>query len=72
MANAATRADFVTLVAQEMTSGIERALQYWMGRIELEVVDRSLSTAERIYAIEQILQEYKDAISGTSLGCASA
>jgi hypothetical protein len=38
------------MVAEEISSGIDRALQYWLGRIELEVVDRSLSTAERIDA----------------------
>ena len=72
MAKAATKDDFVLMVAEEVSSGIERGLNYWMGRIELEVVDRSLSTAERIYAIEQILQEYRDANTGTSFGYASA
>jgi hypothetical protein len=72
MASKASRADFVDMVAEEISSGIDRALQYWLGRIELEVVDRSLSTSERIYAIEQILREYKDATGITPLGCASA
>ena len=72
MAKAATKDDFVLMVAEEVSSGIERGLNYWMGRIELEVVDRSLSTAERIYAIEKILQEYRDANNGTSFGYASA
>jgi hypothetical protein len=60
------------MVAQEVCAGIERGLNYWMGRIELEVVDRSLSAAERIYAIEQILEEYRDAINGTPFGCTPA
>ena len=72
MARAATNDDFVLMVAQEVSAGIERGLNYWMGRIELEVVDRSLSAAERIYAIEQILEEYRDAINGTPFGCAPA
>jgi len=72
MASKATRADFVELVSEEVSSGIDRALRYWLGRIELEVVDRSLSTSERIYAVEQILREYKDAMRITPLGCASA
>jgi len=72
VANKATRADFVEMVAEEVSSGIDRALQYWMGRIELEIVDRSLSTSERIYAVEQILREYKDATGITPLRCASA
>jgi hypothetical protein len=72
MASKATRADFVDMVAEEVSSGIDRALRYWLGRIELEVVDGKLSTSERIYAIEQILREYKDATGITPLGCASA
>lgn len=72
MARKATRADFVDAVADEISSGIDRAVRYWLGRIELEVVDRSLSTDQRIYAIEQILSEYKNISTETQLGCASA
>lgn len=66
------KAEFVSTVAQEMVSGIDRALRYWLGRIEVEVVDHSLSTDARISAIEQILQEYKDAVGSAQVGCASA
>ena len=72
MARAASRDEFISAVAQEMSSGIERALHYWLGRIELEVLDQSISTAERLFAIEQILQEYKDLSEEVQLGCASA
>jgi hypothetical protein len=68
----ANRAEFVSPVAREMAIGIDRALRYWLGRIEIEVVDRSLSSEERIYAIEQILQEYKDVAESTQVGCAPA
>ncbi|MBV9181904.1 MAG: hypothetical protein JO356_11385 [Acidobacteria bacterium] len=50
---------FVALVAEEIASGINCALRYWLGRIELEVIDRSLTPHERLQAIEQILAEYK-------------
>ena len=72
MAGSSTRTDFVSMVAEEISSGIDRALQYWLGRIELEVVDRSLTTAERIAAIEEILTEYKIRSGKAELGCASA
>ena len=68
MAREVTDDDFVLMVAQEVSSGIERGLNYWLGRIELEIVDRSLSTAERISAIEQILEEYRDVINRTQFG----
>ena len=53
------RSDFVALVAEQIASGIDCALRYWLGRIELEVIDRSLTAEERLYAVEQILTEYK-------------
>lgn len=71
MASSASEGVFVTIIAEELSSGIERALNYWLGRIELEVVDRSLTTSQRIAAIEGILSEYK-AGSGTAIRCLSA
>jgi hypothetical protein len=59
MATSAIHGDFVSIVAEEMSSGIDRALRYWLGRIEIEVIDRSFTTAERISAIQKILEEYK-------------
>ena len=64
MATTAVRPDFVAAVAEEMASGIDRALRYWLGRIEIEVIDRSLTTAERVSAIQEILEEYKS-LTGT-------
>jgi len=72
MASRATQIDFVDMVASEVSSGIDRALGYWLGRIELEIVDRSLTTTQRIDAIENILQEYKVRSGRVDVGCASA
>lgn len=70
MANQASRNDFVEMVAQEVSSGIGRALDFWLGRIELELIDRSLTATQRIDAIEGILQEYK--VLGASVESARA
>jgi len=59
MAASVVSPDFITAVAEEMASGINRALRYWLGRIEIEVIDRSLTTGERLSAIQKILEEYK-------------
>ena len=72
MASKATRSDFVEVVASELSSGIDRAVGYWLGRIEIEVVDRSLTTSERIQAIEDILHEYRIVSGRVDVGCASA
>ena len=67
----ASKRDFVGIVAQEISSGIDRALAYWLGRIEVELVDRSITTAQREAAIEAILREYKQCCSHNELGMAS-
>jgi hypothetical protein len=72
MASTATRSDFVSLVAQEISAGIDHALDYWLGRIEMELVDAKLTTSERIRAIELILREYKEATGRAELSCAAA
>ena len=72
MATAAGRTDFVSIVAQEISAGIDRALRYWLGRIEVEVMDRSLTSAQRVNAIEDILQEYKQLGGTEDFGRASA
>lgn len=72
MMNTATKKDFVSIVAHEISYGIDRALAYWLGRIEVELVDRSITTAQREAAIEAILREYKQSRSPDEFGMASA
>ena len=72
MSRTADKRDFVGMVARELSSGIDRALAYWLGRIEVELVDRSMTTAQREAAIEAILQEYKQCRGHEELGMASA
>jgi hypothetical protein len=72
MLNMQGKRDFVGIVAQEISSGIDRALAYWLGRIEVELVNRSITTAQREAAIEAILQEYKQTRSHDEFGMASA
>ncbi len=72
MASTTSRADFVSLVAEEIVSGIDHAVDYWMGRLEQEVTGGGLTTVERLRAIECLLREYKDVTGKTQLRCASA
>jgi len=72
MASTTTRTDFVTLVAEEIISGIDHAVDYWMRRIEQELAGSSLTATERVHAIERVLREYKDISGKTQLTCASA
>ena len=71
MASLRGKSQFITVVAEEIACGIDGALRYWLGRIELEVIDRSLTPEERLYAIEQILTEYKVRASDLAEGHSS-
>jgi hypothetical protein len=59
MSETANKKEFVSIIAGEISSGIDRALAYWLGRIELELVDASFTMAQRLAAIEAIVHEYK-------------
>jgi hypothetical protein len=72
MAHAASRTEFVSLVAEEIVSGIDHAVQYWMSRLEQELNASELTAIDRIRAIERLLREYKEVTGKTQLTCASA
>jgi hypothetical protein len=59
MSHAANNNEFVNLIALEISSRIDRALGFWLGRIELELIDGSFTIAQRLAAIEAIVHEYK-------------
>lgn len=72
MSDSGIKSDFVNIVAREISSGIDRALAYWLGRIELELIDASFTTAQRLAAIQAIVHEYKQASGREEIGLASA
>ncbi len=67
-----TSADFISLVAEEIFTGIDHAVEYWMGRLEQELTGPGLTTIDRLRAIERLVREYKDLTGKTQLHCASA
>ena len=72
MAVAGIGTEFVSMVAEEIVSGIDHAVEYWLGRIEQEMADATLTTSEQVYAIQRILREYKEVTGKTQIICASA
>jgi hypothetical protein len=64
--------DFVNLVSREIVAGIDRAVEYWLARIEQELEDAGMTSIERIHAVENVLREYKNVTGKTNLLCASA
>ena len=57
---ATTQTEFVGLIAAEIAGGIDEAIGYWLGRVERELIDRSLTPHEQLRAIANVLREYKE------------
>ena len=64
--------DFVSLVAEEIVAGIDRATEYWLARIEQELTACGLTRAEKLLAVERVLKEYKETTGKLHLRYASA
>jgi hypothetical protein len=72
LTTARTPTGLVDLIAQEIACGIDRALGYWLGRVEQELVASGLSPAERLRAIASLLQEYREVTGKYHSRCAQA
>jgi len=65
MSGCSVNADFVSLMAAEMASGVERAVECWLAQIEQVLADTHLTTLGRLNAVQEILDRYK-ALTGKS------
>lgn len=72
MATASSQSDLVSMIAQEVVSGIEEAVGYWLNRIEQELVGRGLSAEQQLRGIELVIREYKEATGKLPFRCAEA
>jgi hypothetical protein len=72
VATTSTQSDLVTLIAHEVVSGIEEAVDYWLGRIEQELTGRGLSAEQQLRAVERVIREYKEATGKLPFRCAQA
>ncbi|GEM_PF-4539641 len=59
MATAAIPTDFINIVATEMLSGVERAVEYWLAQIEQIAMNDKITPSLKLAAIQGILQNYK-------------
>lgn len=49
------------MIAQEVVSGIDEAVSYWLGRIEHELANRGFSAEQQLRGVEVVIREYKEA-----------
>lgn len=72
MASTSTKADLVSMISQEVVSGIDEAVGYWFNRIEQELVGRGLSAEQQLRGVELVIREYKEATGKLPFQCAQA
>jgi len=72
LATASSQSDLVSMIAQEVVSGIEEAVGYWLNRIEQELVGRGLSAEQQLRGIELVIREYKEATGKLPFRCPEA
>lgn len=72
LASTSTQSDLVSLIAQEVVSGIDEAVGYWLGRIEQELAGRGFSAEQQLRGVELVIREYKEATGKLPFRCAQA
>jgi hypothetical protein len=72
LASTTNQADLVSMIAEEIGSGIDEAVEYWLGRIERELVRGGFSPEQQLRAIRGIIREYKQATGKLPFHCAQA
>ena len=60
MAGMATPGTLVEIIASEMSSGVDRAVECWMAQIEQALTDVRLTSLGRLQAVKQVLEQYKN------------
>ena len=66
-AHASIPADFISVVAGEIASGVDAAVEFWMAQVERALDDDGLTTLGRMNAARAVLAEYKQLAGKTEL-----
>jgi hypothetical protein len=67
MATISANADLVSVLAAEMATGVERAVDCWLAQVERALTDTQLTTLGRLNAVRDILASYKTLTGKTYL-----
>lgn len=59
MASIALPGNLVDIIAAEMASGVDRAVECWMSQIEQALTDMRLTSLGRLQAVKEIVERYK-------------
>jgi hypothetical protein len=72
LSNTSVTVDVVSVIAEQIASGIDEAVGYWLGRIQRELARSSLTPTEQLRAIERIVREYTEVTGRSQFRCAEA
>jgi hypothetical protein len=67
LASTAVPRDVVEVIAGEMASGVDRAVECWMSQIDEALTDLKLTSLGRLQAVCQIVEKYKSLTGKTRL-----
>jgi len=67
LASATITGNLVDVIATEMASGVERAVECWMSQVEQALTDVHLTSLGRLQAARQIVEKYKQLTGKTEL-----
>lgn len=67
MSSVSANLDLVSLLAEEMASGVERAVECWLAQVDHALTDTQLTTLGRLNAVREILDRYKTLTGKTQL-----
>ena len=60
MATVAVAQEFVSIIAEEIASGVDRAVECWMAQMEEALNDGHLTTPGRLAAVQAVMRQYKE------------
>jgi hypothetical protein len=69
VATTALNRDLVLVIAEEMTQGIQTAVDSWMTEIDLALTDTHLTTLGRLNAVREIVENYRHLTGQSQLDC---
>jgi len=59
LATTALATDFIQIVASEMSSGVERAVEYWLTQIDQILLNDKITTLGKLTAVQGVLRNYE-------------
>lgn len=67
MSTATVPRDFIQMIASEMSSGVDRAVERWMAEFDSVLNNPRLTSLGRLNGVREVVARYKDITGKTDL-----